>query len=49
VDFIGELPDAHRHDAIMNVVDSMGKWVHFIPTTIKITVLGAAQLFLQNV
>ena len=48
VDFIGGLPDAHGHDAIMNVVDSMGKRAHFIPTTTTITALGAARLFLQN-
>ena len=48
MDFIRELPDAHRHDAIMNVV-ALGKQAHFIPTTTTITALGAAQLFLQNV
>jgi hypothetical protein len=49
VDFISELPDAHGHDAIMNVVDSVGKRTHFIPTNTTITALGAAHLFLQNV
>ena len=49
VDFIRELPDVHRHDAIMNVVDSAGKWGHFIPTTTTTIALGAAWLFLQNV
>ena len=49
VDFIVELPDLHGHDAIMNVVDSVGKQAHFIPTNTTITALGAAKLFLQNV
>ena len=49
VDFINKLPDAHGHDAIMNVVDSIGKRPHFIPTHTTITALGAAHLFLQNV
>ena len=49
MDFIGELPDTHGHDAIMNVVDSVGKQAHFIPTTTTITALRAAWLFLQNV
>jgi len=33
----------------MNVVDSVGKRAHFIPTNTTITALGAARLFLQNV
>jgi hypothetical protein len=49
VDFISELPDTHGHDAIMNVVDSVGKRAHFIPTNTTITALGAARLFLQNI
>jgi hypothetical protein len=49
VDFIGELSDSHGQDAIMNVVDSVGKRAHFIPTYTTITALGAARLFLQNV
>jgi transposase InsO family protein len=49
MDFISELLDAHGHDAIMNVVDSVGKQAHFIPTNTTITTLGAARLFLQNV
>jgi hypothetical protein len=49
VDYIVELPDTHRYDAVMNVVDSVGKRAHFIPTNTTITALGAARLFLHNV
>ena len=49
VDFIVELPDAHGYDAVMNVVDSVGKRAHFIPTNTTITALGATRLFLHNV
>src|ERR1700679_1109802 len=34
---------------VMNVVDSVGKRAHFIPTMTTITALRAARLFLHNV
>src|SRR3979490_3231617 len=49
VDFIVELPKAHRHDAVMNVVDSVSKKAHFLPTNTTITALGAAWLYLAHV
>jgi hypothetical protein len=49
VDFTVELPESHSYDAIMNVVDSVSKVSHFIPTHTTITALGAAHLFLAHV
>jgi hypothetical protein len=48
VDFIIELPEPHGYDAIMNVMDSVSKVSHFIPTHTTITALGAACLFLVH-
>ena len=49
VDFVGELPEANGFDAIMNVVDSVSKRAHFIPTNTVVTALGAARIYLQHV
>ena len=49
VDFIVELPESHGYDAIMNVVDSVSKVSHFIPTHTTITTLGVACLFLGHI
>src|SRR5262245_29201745 len=49
VDFITELPDVHGYDAIMNVVDSVRKRAHFLPTHIPITAEGAANLYVRQI
>jgi hypothetical protein len=49
VDFIVELPESHGYDAIMCVVDSLTKRVHFIPTHTTINAEGTALLFLKEV
>jgi len=49
VDFVVKLPDAHGYDAIMNVVDSVGKRAHFMPIHTTVNVEGAAWLYLKEV
>jgi hypothetical protein len=49
VDFIVELPESQGHDAIMVVVDLVGKQAHFIETHTMVTALGATWLYLQCV
>jgi transposase InsO family protein len=49
VDFIVELPESHGYDAIMNVVDSVTKCAHFIPTHTTITAEDATRLYLREV
>src|SRR6266699_5581046 len=49
VDFIIELPESGGYDAIMVVVDSVGKQSHFIETVTTVMAAGAANLYLRNV
>jgi hypothetical protein len=49
VDFIVELPESHGYNAIMCVVDSLTKHVHFILTHTTINAEGTALLFLKEV
>ena len=49
VDFIIELLESHGYNAVMNVVDSVSKMSHFIPTHTMITALRVAHLFLAHV
>ena len=44
VNFVVELPFSSRHDAVMTVVDSVSKQVHFIPMHTMVTAEGAARL-----
>jgi len=49
VDFVVELPESFRHNAVMTVVDSISKRVHFVLTHTTVIVEGAARLFLYHV
>jgi len=49
IDFVVELPSSSGHDAVMTVVDSVSKQVHFIPMHTTVTAEGAARLFLHQV
>jgi len=49
IDFVVELPFSSGHDAVMTVVDSVSKRVHFILTHTTVTAEGAARLFLHQV
>jgi len=49
VDFIIELPESGGYDAVMVVVDSVGKRSHFIEMVTTVTAAGAANLYLRNV
>jgi len=44
-----ELPKSSGHDAVMTVMDTVFKRVHFIPTHTMVTVEEAARLFLHHV
>jgi len=49
VDFVVKLLESSGHDAVMTIVDSVSKRVHFVPTHITVTAEGAARLFLHHI
>jgi len=49
VDFVVELTESSGHDAIMTVIDSVSKRVHFVSTHTTVTAEGAARLFLHHI
>src|SRR5215469_8845125 len=49
VDMVVELPESAGYDAVFNMVDSVSKRAHFIPTNTTLTAAGATCLFLHNV
>jgi len=49
VDFVVELLESSGHDAVMTIVDSVSKRVHFVLTHTTVTAEGAARLFLHHV
>ena len=44
-----ELPESSGHDAVITVIDSVSKRVHFILTHTTVTVEGVARLFLYHI
>jgi len=49
VDFVVELLESFRHDAVMTVMDAVSKRVHFIPMHMTVTAEEAARLFLHYI
>ena len=49
VDFVVELPESNGYDAVMCMVESTTKHVHFISTHTTVPALGAACLYLHHV
>ena len=49
IDFIVELPESNRKDAIMIVVDSVTKWSHFVGTVTTSLATRTTQLYLQHI
>jgi hypothetical protein len=47
-DIIGPLPESHRHNAILVIVDRYGKRAHFHPCWTTLTIEGAAQIMLEH-
>jgi len=44
-----KLLESSRHDAVMTIIHSVSKRVHFVPTHTTVTVEGVARLFFHHV
>ena len=49
VNFVVKLLESSRHDAVMTIIHSVSKRVHFVPTHTTVTVEGVARLFFHHV
>ena len=49
VDLIMELPESHRFDTIMIMVDCLSKWIHAMPTMMTVDLAGIVHLFWDNI
>jgi len=49
VNFVVKLLESSGHNAVMTVVDSISKRVHFVPTHTTVTAEEAARLFLHHI
>jgi len=49
IDFVVKLLESSGHNAVMTVVDSVSKRVHFVLTHTTVIAEGAAKLFLHHV
>jgi len=49
INFVVKLPESSGHNAVMTVIDSVSKRVHFVLTHTTVRAEGAARLFLHHV
>jgi len=49
VNFVVELLESSGHNAVMTIMDSVSKRMHFIPTHTTVTAEGTAKLFLHYI
>ena len=49
VDLIGELPESNGYNAICVIVNKFSKQIHAIPTMMKVTARGMAQIYQDNI
>ena len=48
-DFVMDLPESNRYNAILTIVDKLTKYAHFIPCKTSVNEVETAQLFHENI